>query len=55
MPRAAGGRGAGTAARAAALPGRRFDDLEAILPYADRAAIVNGCSRLAGFATEQVR
>ncbi|WP_428929468.1 FAD-dependent monooxygenase [Marinibacterium sp. SX1] len=40
--------------RIAGLPGERFDDLEAILPFADRDAIVNGYSRIAGFASEQV-
>ncbi|WP_323042540.1 FAD-dependent monooxygenase [Gemmobacter sp.] len=42
-------------ARIRDLPGQRFDDLEAIMPHAERAAIVNGYSRIAGFATEQVR
>lgn len=41
--------------RVAAMPGQRFDDLEAVLPFAERDAIVNGYSRIAGFATEQVR
>lgn len=41
--------------RIADLPGQRFDDLEAILPFKERDAIVNGYSKLAGFSTEQVR
>ena len=31
-----------------------FADLEAVAPHAERQAIVNGYSRLAGFAPEQV-
>ncbi|ETX29198.1 FAD-dependent monooxygenase [Roseivivax isoporae] len=42
-------------ARIAHMPGQRFSDLETILPFKERDAIVNGYSRLAGFATEQVR
>lgn len=41
--------------RIADLPGERFDDLETVLPFAERDAIVNGYSRMAGFANEQVR
>ena len=41
-------------ANAADLPGQRFDDLEQILPFEARDAIVNGYTKMAGFATEQV-
>ncbi|WP_158970386.1 FAD-dependent monooxygenase [Chachezhania sediminis] len=40
---------------AADLPGQRFEDIEDVLPMADRDAIVNGYSRLAGFAADQLR
>ena len=40
--------------RIADLPGQRFDDLEQILPFEARDAIVNGYTKMAGFATEQV-
>ncbi|MRX52291.1 FAD-binding protein [Paracoccus sp. S-4012] len=42
-------------ARAASLPGGRFDDLEAILPAAERDAIVNGYARIAGFDAERLK
>ncbi len=42
-------------ARIADLPGQRFDDLDSILPFKERDAIVNGYSKLAGFSTDQVR
>ncbi|MDX2482445.1 MAG: FAD-dependent monooxygenase [Pseudodonghicola sp.] len=42
-------------ARIADLPGQKFEDLEDILPFEARDAIVNGYSRLAGFSTEQVQ
>ncbi len=31
-----------------------FDDVEAVVPYAEREAIVRGYARMAGFAREQV-
>lgn len=39
-------------ARAAALPDGRFLDLEAIMPFTERDAIVNGYARIAGFDAE---
>lgn len=40
--------------RIANLPGQRFDDLEKVLPFPERDAIVNGYTKMAGFSTEQV-
>jgi len=42
-------------ARIAHLPGQRFDDLETLMPLAERDAIVNGYSRIAGFSADQLR
>lgn len=41
--------------RIAHLPGQRFDDLEKVMPLAERDAIVNGYSRIAGFSADQLR
>ena len=42
------------------MPSRRcapdgFDDIEAVLPHAEREAIVRGYAQKAGFAMEQVK